>query len=203
MALRHICDDNNCVWEPRATWEGECHVLGEHEWSAICECFDQIGAIEAGVGKVGRRLKVPEIVSGFGMEYERLCFYENDISVPDEVRRVCRAIATDSTWGNGVLLLKSKFRPWLTRAFSIADLAVRETIGSQLVLVGDDPSMSHRWMSRLPKLNGKTREEMRLESATRPVRRRRKGRINSPLIDALVFLVHSGTLGWQRGNARI
>ncbi|NYH23817.1 HNH endonuclease [Paraburkholderia bryophila] len=147
-------------------------ALDEREWHAICECFDKLSVIEAGIGKVGRRLTIPNVVAHFGMRQNKLCFGEDDISVSDEVRRMCRAVATDSSWGDGALMLKSKLRPWLARAFSIADLAVRQTIGSRLVLVGDERSFYRRWMPRLPKLDGKTVEEVRLESSTRQTRRR-------------------------------
>ncbi|MGN7985492.1 HNH endonuclease [Burkholderia sp. 22313] len=150
------------------------HVLDEHEWRDICECFEKLSVIESGIGKVGRRLKIPVIVAHFGMQQNMLCFGDGDISIPDDVRRMCRAVATDSAWGDGVLMLKSKLRPWLTRAFSIADLAVDQAIGSRLVLVGDERSFCRRWMPRLPKLDGKTREEVHLEASTRSTQRRKR-----------------------------
>ncbi|RQR27297.1 HNH endonuclease [Burkholderia sp. Bp9142] len=150
------------------------HVLDEHEWRSICECFDKLSIIESGIGKVGRRLRIPDIIAHFGMQQNKLCFGDDNISIPDEVRHMCRAVATDSAWGDGALILKSKFRPWLARAFSIADLAVDQAIGSRLVLVGDERSFCRRWMPRLPKLDGKTREEVRLESSTRSTRLRKR-----------------------------
>ncbi|MET3552626.1 HNH endonuclease signature motif containing protein [Burkholderia sp. 567] len=150
------------------------HAIGERDWHNICSFFDKLGLIESGIGKTGRRLRLPDIVSHFEIQKGRLYFSDDDISVPDDVRRMCHAIATDSIWGNGALILKSKFRPWLTRAFSIVDLAVREAVGSQLVLVDDKGSGWRRWMPRLPKLDGQTLEDIRLESAERLSRRRRK-----------------------------
>ncbi|WP_321968082.1 HNH endonuclease [Burkholderia cepacia] len=150
------------------------HALNEHEWHAICECFDKLSVIESGIGKVGKRLKIPDIIAHFGMRQYKLCFGEDDVSVSDEVRHMCRAVATDSAWGDGVLMLKSKLRPWLARAFSIADRAVDQAIGTRLVFVGDERSFYRRWMPRLPNLDGKTREEVRLEASTRSTRLRRR-----------------------------
>jgi len=91
------------------------HALYESEWYTICECFDKLTVIEAGVGKVGRRLKMPGVVAHFGMSQNKLYLGEDNISVSDEVRRMCRAVATDSAGENGTLILKSKLRPWLAR----------------------------------------------------------------------------------------
>jgi hypothetical protein len=133
---------------------GKCRyiALDEHEWQAICECFDKLRIIESGIGKVGRRLKIPAVVAHFGLQRNKLRFGEEGISISDEVRRMCAAVATDSVWGGGTLILKATLRTWLVRAFTIADHAVREAVGPRLMLVDDKGSFYRRWVPRLPKL---------------------------------------------------
>ena len=148
-------------------------VLDEHEWLSVCECSEKLRVIESGIGKVSRRLKTLEIVAHFRMCDGELHFGDEDLQVPEDVRRMCRAVATDSIWGDGALVRKSRLRPWLVRAFSITEQAAQRVTGPHLIRIGDELTQ-FRWMPPLPNLTGKTRGEIQLESPLPSMRRRRR-----------------------------
>ncbi len=140
-------------------------ALGEREWRSLCDCFEKLSLIESGIGKVGRRLKVPDIVAHFRLCDDELHFGAEDLKIPEEVRGMCRAHATDSIWGDGALIRKSKLKPWLARAFFLAEQAAQQVTGPHLIRIGDERT-PYQWVPPLPKLVGKTREEIRLEEAS-------------------------------------
>jgi hypothetical protein len=152
---------------------GRYVVLDEHEWLSVCECSEKLRVIGPGIGKVGRRLKTLEIVAHFGLCDGELYFGDEDLQVPEDVRRMCRAVATDSIWGDGALVRKSRLRPWLARVFSLTEQAAQRATGAHLIRIGDE--LSHfRWVPPLPDVVGKTREEIQLESPLPSVHRRRR-----------------------------
>lgn len=148
-------------------------ALGQREWCSLCDCFEKLSLIESGFGKVDRRLKVLDIVAHFRLCDDELHFGDEDLRIPEEVRRMCRPLATDSIWGDGALMLKSKLKPRLARAFSLTEQAAQQVTGPHLIRIGDERT-SYQWVPPLPNLAGKTREEIRLEDASLSVHRGRR-----------------------------
>jgi hypothetical protein len=143
---------------------------GEREWRPLCDCFEKLSVIEPGIRKVGRRLKAPDIVAHFRLCDDELHFGDENLKLPEEVRRICRPLATDSIWGDGALIRKAKLEPWLARAFSLAEHAAQQVTGPHLIRIGDQ-RIPYQWVPPLPNLVGKTREEIRLQDASLSVRR--------------------------------
>lgn len=157
-----------------ASPDGRYLVLGENEWRSLCNCFNSLSLIEPGIGKIGPRLKLVDIVAHFGLCGDELTFGEETLVIPEKVRRMCRTVATDSIWGEGALIRKSKFKPWLARAFSLADQAAQQVTGPHLIRIGDDWDI--HWVPPLPRLAGKTRDEVSLETSLRVAHRGRSRR---------------------------
>jgi hypothetical protein len=148
-------------------------VLDEYEFRSLSECVSRLNLIESGIGKAGRPLRVPNIVANFRLHGDALDFGGENLDLPDDIKRMCRAVATDSIWGEGALVHKHKLKPWLARAFELANQGAQQVTDPHLVRIGDEQA-SYQWAPPLPNLVGKTREEVRLETSSRSMRRRRR-----------------------------
>lgn len=148
-------------------------VLAERVWSSLQHCFENLSLIESGIGKVGRRLNAPAVVTSFVLYDDELLFGDEDLEISEEVKRICRGNSANSTWGEGVLVHKSKLKSWLARAFSLTERAAQQISGPRLIRIGDEKTQ-YRWVPPLPNLVGKTREEVALERPSKPLCRRRR-----------------------------
>ncbi len=144
-------------------------ALREWEWGTLCHCYQNLRVIEPGVRRQGRRLGPPDAVAHFTLDGDELLFGDETLEIPGVARQICQTAAVESGFGNGTLVRRAKLEPWLARAFSLADGAVQQIVGPHLIRV--DGQMSSHWVPPLPRLSGRTRDDVRRESAQRFMRR--------------------------------
>ncbi|WP_131723330.1 MULTISPECIES: HNH endonuclease signature motif containing protein [Burkholderia] len=137
-------------------------VLAENEWYWLNDCFDRLTYVEAGIGVSTPRLKAPEAFVHFTSDKGKLHIHDEGQNVPDEIKEICRSASEASVWCDGTVMRTGKLKSWLARAFDLAELGACKVTGPDLIRIGDIQTQ-WKWVPPLPRLKGKTREQIRNE----------------------------------------